>query len=334
MSSELIMRAEQGVLAAMLTRTHADLITNNLGNDDFAHPAHRAVYSALQDLEFSGLDSVGERASAVAGIVERADVDAAWLTQLAEQTPHEDLIVQYTRIVVQASFDREVADFADPYREAAATADDTGRQALLRLADALDAQAAVFTPASSIDPDVDIRLIADLRVQVGEQIRVELHPQEQVIADIVQHPEQGVAVAAWLDSDVFTTEQRKMTFELAVSLAYDNDAFDTVTLAWQVQRLRDVARYDQPDQPVETSAESDYAFVNRLSAATVTAGAAIVVGRELLTEHVQATLAASVTVAAAEHTMHAEGPRVQQTARMQAPATQTPPAADIRPIEL
>ncbi|GIE86834.1 DnaB-like helicase N-terminal domain-containing protein [Actinoplanes regularis] len=335
--SELIIRAEQGVLAAMLTRTRADLITNNLSTDDFAHPAHQAIYGALRDLEFVEHDSVSERAETVAAIVERPDVDAAWLAQLAEQTPHEDLVVQYARIVVQASFDREVAEFADPYREAAAAAtDDASREPFLRLAAALDAQAEVFTPASTIATDADIRLTADLSVQVGEQIRVQLPAEDQVIADIVQHPEQGAIVAPWLDSDVFTSDQRRMTFEIAVSLSYDGDAYDTVTLAWQVQRLRDIRVYDEPQQEVEAPGESDYAYLRRLNAVAVTAGTAVVVGRQLLTDHVQAHLAVTVSATTAEHTTQVTlaAQTHQQVSPMQPPITQAPAADTIRPIEL
>jgi replicative DNA helicase len=332
MSSDLIMRAEQGVLGAMLTRTRTDLIANNLVSDDFGHPTHQAVYTALLDAEFADYETLDNLTVAIAGMVEQPGVDATWLRQVAEQTPGDDLVLQYTRIVVQASFDREVGQFADPYRAAAQDATDADRAALTRLADALDAQNTAFAAASAIDPIADFRLTADLNIQVDAQIRVELHREDQIVADIVQHPDQAKEVARWLDSAIFTTEQRKTTFELAVSLAYDDDPYDVVTLAWQVQRLRQFTHYDNPDQPIEAPAENDYSYLNRLQAATVTTGTAVVIGRQLLTEHVQATLALQIT-AASEHTTLAAAPHNQQQARMQAPMSQQP-AIDIRPIEL
>lgn len=329
--SELILRAEQGVLGALLTHTDPDVITANLTSDDFAHPAHQAVFTALLDIET--LDTtLDERITTVARIVDRTDVDPGWLLQIAALTPAEDLVPQYTRIVVQAAFDRDVADFAQPYRAAALLADDSDRGKLVRLADALDAQAAVFTPASTVDTDAAIGLNVDLNEPAGTKDVTQLLREDSIIADLMQHPEQAAQIASWLTSDVFSTDQRRLTFEFAVSIAYDDDPFDTVTLAWQVQRARDALRYDQPGRPAEPVVETDFAYLTRLRATTVTAGTAIVVGRELLTEHVQATLALAST--AAEPAPHTEPERLQQQAPNVGPPLTSMPGTDIRPIEL
>jgi replicative DNA helicase len=326
--SELIMRAEQGVLAAMLTRTDYDLITNNLEAADFAHPVHQAVYTALRDAETAPYDNLAEHIATVALIVDRPEVDEAWLRQIAGRRPEQDLIGQYTRIVVQAAFDRDVAGFADPYREAAAHTEQD-REILTRLADALDAQAAAFGPGSTIDPTIDVRL--DVELSVPFDVSHELDREDQIIADILQHPEQATAVAAWLDSAVFTSPQRRLAFELTVSLAYDQDTFDTVTLAWQLQRARDILRYDTPELAAETLREDDYAYLNRLRTATVTAGTAVTIGHQLIHQHIHTTVALSEATtteraaqAAVTHQHHA-GP---------APVTQTTTTADIRAIEL
>ncbi|GAB1690736.1 DnaB-like helicase N-terminal domain-containing protein [Krasilnikovia sp. M28-CT-15] len=339
--SQLIMRAERGLLGVMLAGTNTTPITGNIEADDFGHPIHRAVYQALRDLELLPHTSIEERATAVAGIVAQPDVDSAWLHELAASAPDPVLVPEYAWIVVQAAFDRDVADFAQPYRDTAELATDPEtRDALTRVADALDAQAVVFTPAATIDTDITVQTTLDIGyANIDAQIEVELNPEDQIIADLIQHPEQAREVAAWLDPAVFTTEQRKLTFELAVSLGYDGDPFDPVTLAWQLQRARDVARYDNPDHVSAATAETDYAYLTRVRTATVRAGAAIIVGRDLLVAHVHATLTVS-GAEAAERSAHPTREHQQQMTVRQdrqnglEPPLDHAPAADIRPIEL
>lgn len=334
--SELIMRAEQGVLGVML-RDPQTVVSLQVEYEDFGHPTHQAVFAALADLEFAVYDTEQQRLAAVARALDRPDVDTAWLTRLADTAPAAELAPEYARIVVQAAFDRDVADFAQPYRDSAQLATDPQiREALTRAADALDAQAAVFTPASTVDTDITVQVAGDVAYISGD-VRVDLHREDQIIADLIQHPDQALEVAAWLDSEVFTSAQRKLTFELTVSLAYDGDPFDTVTLAWHVQRARDVERYNDPDIFTVVPAESDYAYLTRLHALPVPIGAAVVVGRDLLTEHVQATLALSAAEAT-ERAPLAAAPQqvVRQTEQHRAwePPLSPAPNADIRPIEL
>ncbi|MFF5230269.1 DnaB-like helicase N-terminal domain-containing protein [Dactylosporangium sp. NPDC000521] len=351
--SDLILRAEQGVLGALLTGADTALISANLYGDDFGHPTHRAVYQALLDVELVAFDTTEQRAEAVAAVADRPDVDAAWLVQLADVAPAAELVSEYTRIVLQASFDRDVAGFAQPYYDAAAlTADEAGRDVLTRLGQALDAQAAAFSTAATVDVTADARVSVDL-VLARTDVRVELHREDLIIADIVQHPEQAVEVAAWLDPAVFTTGQRRLTFELAVSLAYDGDLFDTVTLAWHVQRARDFASYDASVTALpsgdgvefgaglylaEPPAEPDFVYLTRLHAVTVTTGTAVVIGRELLTEHVHTTLALSATAVAERATTsdaasHTTAPPARRITASPPPVT-SETAAPIRPIEL
>jgi replicative DNA helicase len=292
--SDLILRAEQGVLGALLTDPdHAPLTALTAG--DFVHPTHQAIYSAIRDLQPLGYEP-GRLADAVAAIVDRPDVDTAWLRELADTAPDRDRAKAYARIVVQAAFDRDTADFAQPYLDAAEqTTDPNARRHLTRLATILTAQADRYTPTSTVDPDASPRLTA----APGPTIAAELNREDQILADLLQHPEQARTVAPWLDSAVFTTDRRRLTFELAVSIAYDGDPVDAVVLAWEVEQARPYIASPEPNQVVQPQDRpSDYAYLRRLETATVTAGTAIVVGRELLTEHVHATLAVSATAAA------------------------------------
>lgn len=297
--SDLIMKAEQGVLGALLAaheRSDQALIFEHLAADDFGHPAHRAVFSALADLAVA--DHTGERlATAIAVIGERDDIDIAWLTSLAADAPSEAHTRAYIKIVLAAAFDRDSAGFAAPYLAAAELEVDPEAQAsLVRTGHSLQVQAEVFAASSIIDPDrpvVITTIVADR----------ELTREERVIADLLQHPEQAPKVAAWLDSQVFTTEQRRHAYEITISHAYHGDPIDPVIVGWELERAREIDRYHQQQTwPGDRQPERDYPYVARLAATPVVAGTAIVVGHELLSEHVSATLTLSATAAAQRQT--------------------------------
>lgn len=316
--SDLILRAEQGVLGALLT--DPDQLTV-VSAGDFAHPTHQAIYSAIRDLQSLGYEP-GRLADAVAGIVDRPDVDATWLRELADAAPDRDRAKAYARIVVQAAFDRDTADFAQPYLDAAEQATDPdARRHLTRLGNTLTAQADRNGPSSIVDPDASPRLTATARPTAT----AELNREDQILADLLQHPDQARTVAPWLDSAVFTTDQRRLAFELVVSIAYHGDPVDAVVLAWEVERARPYAvATPEPNQHTQLGGRpSDYTYLRRLETATVNAGTAVLVGRELLTEHVHATLAVSVT-AAAERGPHA-GPPQPVPAQAIAPIRTEPP---------
>jgi replicative DNA helicase len=328
--SDLIMRAEQGILGALLADRDQALITENLSTDDFGHPAHQAIYNAILDLQPAGYDT--ERLTvAIDGMVDRPDVDAAWLEALADNAPGSDRIRAYTQIVIQAAFDRDTADFADPYLAAAVlTSNPDARDNLTRLGQALTVQAETFAPASTIDPDHSIRVTSVTTLATA----VELHREDAVIADLIQHPEQARVVAGWLTPEVFTTEQRRLTYEFAVSIAYDDDPIDAVILAWHVQRARDINNiYDRETQLPDPRNESEYAYLTRLEVTAVAVGTAVMVGHELVSEHVGATLALSAT-AAAEHAIQATPSQRGEHQVGLEPPTTSAPTVDARRIEL
>lgn len=323
--SELIVRAEQGLLGVMLRNPgQLPFVVDSLEADDFSHERHRAVYRTLTEADTLDL-SVNERIARVATVAE-VHLDPDWLRTLADTAPPEALMPGYYRIVYEAAFERDITGLAEPYRLAAAAYPDPhDRAELLKLADVLDAQSAYFG-----GPVTDIVLPA----RSSElDLRVALTREDQVIADIVQHPERARDVAAWLDSSVFTTEQRRHTFEFAVSLGYDRDTFDAVTLAWQVNRAQNLAAYPGPTTP-PASIDADYTYLTRLYAATVASGTAIIVGRELLTAHVQAQHQPTINVTAqADHSV-AAGPQPAPQRLHTPPPLHQAPATNVRPIEL
>ncbi|RKR88371.1 DnaB helicase-like protein [Micromonospora pisi] len=328
--SDLIMRAEQGILGALLADRDQALITEHLNTEDFGHPAHQAIYTAILDLQTAGY-ATEQVTATIVEMVDRPDVDAAWLQALAINAPGSDRLRAYTQIVIQAAFDRDIADFADPYLDAAALASNPeARDNLTRLGQALTVQADTFAPGSTIDPDRSVQVTSLTTVATA----VELHREDAVIADLVQHPEQARAVAGWLTPEVFTTEQRRLTYEFAVSIAYDNDPIDAVILAWHVQRARDINNmYDHETRLPDPRNESEYAYLTRLEVTTVAVGTAVMVGHQLVFEHVTATLALSATTAA-EHAIQATpAQRGEHHIGLEPPTTPTP-TVDVRRIEL
>jgi replicative DNA helicase len=326
--TDLIMRAEQGVLGHLLTADDRQL-ADRLTVDDFAHPVHQAIYTAVHD---AALGPGDDRLVVVAAAVEHPSVTRAFLHQVAEHAPEPARARAYAQIIVQAAFDRDSATFAAPYRAAAEHAPDPAtRTSLIQLADTLTHQAEIFTPAATVDPDRTIHLRTGVTVTADTVV---LHREDQIIADVLQHPDQARAVAAWLDPAVFTTEQRRLSFEMAVSLAYDHDPIDAVIVAWHVDRARDLAVYDQrpPQLPApDPGPGSDYTYLTRLEQITVATGTAVIVGRELLAEHVQATLALSAT-AAAERATQTTATRQQLLQQEQPPLTAVS-NIDARPIQ-
>jgi replicative DNA helicase len=293
--TDLIMRAEQGVLGALLSARDAGeqtLIFDTVGVDDFGHPAHQAVYNAIVDLRFSGYTDQ-RLISAVAAIADHTDIDAGWLTALAASAPSEAHVRAYMKIVLAASFDRATEDFAEPYLLAAELETDLeARASFLRTAHTLQIQAKVFGTSSLIEPEASV-VVATMVVER------DLTREERVIADLLQHPEQARHVAAWLTSDVFTTEQRRLAYEITVSHAYFGDPVDPVIVAWDVERAREINTYDrQQPVPSDPRPELDYPYLARLATTAVVTGTAITVGHQLLSEHTAATLALSATAAA------------------------------------
>jgi replicative DNA helicase len=314
--SDIILRAEQGVLGALLAASSRDdqaFIFATLTVDDFAHPTHQALFAALSDLRFNGCDT--DRladAAAQAGI--GADVTPAWLATLAKHAPSPAHVRAYTSIVLAAAFDRDTADFADHYLAAAELETDAEtRLSLLRTGQALQLQAVTFSTASLVSPDTTV-------VTVSVVAERDLTREDMVIADVLQHPRQAQKVAAWLTSDVFTTEQRRLAFEITISHAYHGDPVDPVIVAWELERARAVNAYHQRQTAASTTRdEPDLTYLTRLAVTAVVTGTAITVGHQLVSEHTAATLALSASAAIERQAAAAAARQVHQ------PLLQPPP---------
>jgi replicative DNA helicase len=328
--SDVILRAEQGVLGALLAAAERDdqaWIFAALGVDDFAHPTHQALFAALWDLRSSGYDPY-RLADAVALVGVGADVTTAWLSTLAKQAPSPAHVRAYTSIVLAAAFDRDTADFAGPYLAAAELATDAdARLSLMRTGQALQVQAVTFSTGSFVSPDTTV-------VAVSAVADRDLNREDMVIADVLQHPRQAEKVAAWLTSDVFTTEQRRLAFEITVSHAYHGDPVDPVIVAWELERARALNAYYQRQAAASTTRdEHDLPYLTRLAVTAVAVGTAIAIGHQLVSEHTAVTLALSASAAIDRQSAATAGPLVHHPLQQPLPVPTTDTAARPR-IEL
>jgi replicative DNA helicase len=321
MPDDYTTRLEQGILAALLAGDDQRLLSDHLAVSDFANPTHQAIYQAIVELD-PDQRTPDRLVTAVAATVREPGVSVDWLRDLADQAPQPQRASAYAQILIQTAFDRDAATFATPYLAAAQqTTDPLVRDDLTRLGAALTARAEAFTTVTG-GPHPD-----------PAPVGLEPHREDQIIADLLQHPEQARAVAEWLDSEVFTTEQRKVTFEIAVSLAYDHDPIDAVILTWHVEQARSLAVLDErPPQPPGPPGEANYTYLTRLESTPVTPGTAITVGRDLLAEHLRTKVALSAAQAAERATRAQLSPQRTQQIASEAPLSATA-NIDLRPIE-
>jgi replicative DNA helicase len=124
--------------------------------------------------------------------------------------------------------------------------------------------------------------------------------EDQLLADLLAHPEQAAEVARIVPPETFTTEQRREVFMTIATLAAQGDLVDEVVVLWEFQRLRAVADLYGGDlryRGDETSPEPTAAYLTRLADMSTT-DTAITIGYELVVDDVREQLARSAANAA------------------------------------
>jgi hypothetical protein len=111
--------------------------------------------------------------------------------------------------------------------------------------------------------------------------------EEELLADLLQHPDQATDIAVFVHRDTFTSPQRRDVFETLVRLGYHGEPIDEVIVCWEVANLRAIT----PPSPHQTgqTAEPDIALVHRLATIRTTRSA-IEVGRDLIADDIRASL--------------------------------------------
>jgi replicative DNA helicase len=277
--TSLTQQAELALIGALLADDIA-VELRYLRVEDFADRVHGTLFEVITDLRNDRPDLTGE--SLITAVALRTDtrgIDTAWLTDLRDDCPEPAHVTAYARMVQAAGFRRNVAEHAERITTAAALTTDTdGGAHLTKLADALARQAEIYAAFHTLE-----RADAD-RAPVPQVDTWRVTAEEELIADLLQHPEQAADLAVFIHRDTFTSPQRQEVFETLVRLGYDNEPIDEVIICWEMARIRALIPF-QPDPP----AEPDVALLHRL-ANTRTTRSAIETGRDLIADDIRASL--------------------------------------------
>ncbi len=208
--------------------------------------------------------------AAVAARAESPGIDAYFLRDLRDSCPNAQHVTAYAAMVQAAAFRRDLAEH-QPANEL--------------LAAALRRQATIFAPLTADDTEP----ANGTNVATASQ-REAL--EDQILADLLRHPEQAHDLATFLDSDTFTSQQRKELYETIVMLAEAGDAIDEIIVAWEHTRLHAYQRLVGADDgpPAPEPPEPDDVYLARLATTPITIPSAVEAARDLLAEDIRTTL--------------------------------------------
>lgn len=282
-------QAELALLGALLADERPPAELDYLRVDDFAHRAHAALFQTITNLRSEHPALTGDPLiSAVALRADTRGIDTTWLTNVRDTCPEPAHVAAYARMVQAAGFRRDIATHAERIATAAAhTVDVDGQQHLHKLANALARQAEVYAAFHTIErsnPDRTDAGPVDVR-------RVNL--EEELLADLLQQPEQAPDLAQFLHRNTFTSPQRREVFETLVRLGYDHEDIDEIIVCWEIASLRAITPRDIDAVPLRP--EPDAALLHRL-ANTRTTRSAIEIARDLLTDDLHTSLSQRLNV--------------------------------------
>jgi hypothetical protein len=279
--------AERALIGALLADEPAPAELGYLRADDFADRVHGKLFDIITDLRHDHPTLVGDQlTTAVALRADTRGIDATWLTDIRELCPEPGHVAAYARMVQAAGFRRDVASHAERIATAAAhTTDVDGQAHLIKLADALARQAEVYAAFHTLETASPEHTPALLH---GDPWRIAR--EEELLADLLQHPEQAADIAVFVHSDTFTSHQRRDTFEAIVRLGYDGEAVDEVTVCWELANIRAITPPSTDPLTRLDAGEPDIILLQRL-ASTRAARSAIETGRDLIADDMRAVLA-------------------------------------------
>lgn len=310
-TDDLTHRTEAALLGALLFDRHAIDDVTFLEPADFASPYDQDLFRAIRTVAASDPTATGsDLAEKVADYIGRNRVNIAELHGLALNGPEPHSVANYGRLVMEAAMDREMAGHAARIAAEAGTMRgiDPHASHLAQLAEAIQFH------NRSIDTTAAYVGLNDSGAKAatwGQDTSIQL--QDQILADLIQHPELIGEVAAWLEPEVFTNGRREI-YETVVALDQYGEPVDDVTVTWSLSRRTAVAETLRGFDAESGEAVLEQILpgtVNRLANAGVELGVAIELGRELLTEHVRAEIAAeSSRVASRAATVEQTGAQI------------------------
>lgn len=298
--SNLTLRAEQALIGALLADQPLPAELARLEPDGFGHRLLSQVYTAILDLRDQHRGD--ELTVHVAARVNQPGIDARWLKELRQACPSAAHIASYARMVQASAFRRTIAQHAQRITKTSASGqpdDETGLDTR-GMVSALNHQTHAYQAFTVVDerqalhiwqPQAEIAAAAPAPERASRE--------EQVLADLFAHPQNATTVAQFVLPETFTSQLRRDVFTALVTLAVQHDPVDEIIVVWEMQRLRAEAELTGPDgsHRGSDSIDSDLAFVARMATMTVTAGAGITVGHELIVEDARQQLARSAALA-------------------------------------
>lgn len=302
--SYLTVRAEQALLGAMLSDRPLPPELDLLRPEDLSHRVHRQLFTAIVELREKDSPVAGDRLTAeVAQQVSVPGVEASWLAELRDTCPEPAHIAAYARMIQVAAFRRDVAAHGERIAASATTGRANGDTALhmTKLAQALTRQAEVFAAYTAVDEAESFRVSVSVSASAGvPDARTEI--EDQILADLLQNPEQARDLARLLPSDIFTSDQRREIFETMVMLAEAGDPIDEIIVLWTLENQRGIAAMfgDRP-QWTEHVPEPDAAYLARLASTTTTSGTAAQLARELMAGDIRHQLTQTTSEVARQH---------------------------------
>jgi hypothetical protein len=211
------------------------------------------------------------------------------------------------------------------------------------LADTLTRHAAAFAALASRPPDApETGYPAPASIDAPAQSpRAGL--EDQVLAGLLADPGQIDVLRDFLTDNAFTSTRRRHIYRTMISMSYDGEPIEDLTVAWRVEL--ETARAglygidvntpgstpDETPYPVtepDTSNETTSVYLSRLAVTVLTMESVVHAGRDLLAAHLHDTLPDPATLATAITTTRA---RATADARQPQAATPRSAATTVRP---
>lgn len=301
-------RAEQALLGALIDGPGQLAEVPGLQAADFADARHQAVFAALSQIHAETPRTRGaELAELITARAMDPGIDVQYVTRLRQSHPDGHAAAVYGRMVHEAAFRRALAGHAERLNQsvtASPGADRDQRDHMLRLSAALEAHGRDFGAwpgADNSTPPADPGTPA--------------HREEQILADLLQHPETIRETAAWLDPELFTAPGRRIVYEALIAVDGYGDPVTELTVSWEVSHRIALNRAlnSGGDSGTGYDREPGPGYVTRLAETTVQPGNAALIGRDLLAEHARTELAARTSGLAS--TVSGDHKELDRTAR-------------------
>lgn len=295
--SDLTTSAERALLGALLTDPAQLDELRYVRTADFESWRHREIYATIQEVH-AAAPSLSGAAFADSVAARLPTIDFAWeideLHALALTCPDPDHAPTYARMVQEAGFRRDLAEHAERIGTIAqaGTEPELISEHLALLSEALGTHATRFGPMAELAHISDIAA-GRAMIDIDQTDPERLARQDQVLADLMRHPEDIREVSTWLSSDNFAAGPRREVYETIVYIDSLDEPVDEITVAWNLARR--AAAYDAlgTDQYGLQPYAGVPAYITTLRDLDVSEDAALTLGRQLLADDLSAKLAAT-----------------------------------------